>query len=346
MHLISYANLFPDQAAAETRSITVRGHAGLPDGEYGLFEAYCPDPDCDCRRVMINVVRRNRLRRGYVATISYGFDRDGEMPGPFLDSLNPQSRYAGKLLEIVKRMLETDADYVARLESHYRQVKQAGTNVTGPVRRGDTKHRPDARARKGDRGGNMDIWTDKWDERRVHGRTVVVMRRIAQDLLQLGEDDAALYAYAVKHRLTVNEAVYYLNAYEFGGDTGLHAIRNPDIIPAGVAQRAVKTIASMLDAHFQGRMPYRITDEGTAIGLYEIQERQSGDKYLFRICQFRLTLADNHWHFYWMRKFDAWWPYDPPETGRKFTLRARVHRCWKTSMGVSGADRITKSWNH
>jgi len=27
-----------------------------------------------------------------------------------------------------------------------------------------------------------------------------------------------------------------------------------------------------------------------------------------------------------MRKFDAWWPYVLPETGRKFTLRARMQQ--------------------
>ena len=52
----------------------------------------------------------------------------------------------------------------------------------------------------------------------------------------------------------------------------------------------------------------------------------SGESFLFAICQLRLTLADNHWHLYWMRKFDAWWPYSLPLTGRKFTLRARMQQ--------------------
>jgi hypothetical protein len=79
----------------------------------------------------------------------------------------------------------------------------------------------------------------------------------------------------------------------------------------------------MLDAHFKGRLSYRITDGGTAIGLYQIQQRKSGEEYLFEICQFRLTRETNQWHLYWLRKFEAWWPYSPPEMGRKFTLEAR-----------------------
>ena len=82
----------------------------------------------------------------------------------------------------------------------------------------------------------------------------------------------------------------------------------------------------MLDAHFEGLIQYRLTDEGTGVGVYHIQERTNGDRYLFPICQLRLTLATGQWHLYWMRKFDAWWPYVLPETGPTFTLRARMQQ--------------------
>jgi len=28
---------------------------GIPDGEYGFVELYCDEPDCDCRRVVIDI---------------------------------------------------------------------------------------------------------------------------------------------------------------------------------------------------------------------------------------------------------------------------------------------------
>ena len=96
---------------------------------------------------------------------------------------------------------------------------------------------------------------------------------------------------------------------------------------------AIKAIAKMLDQHFEGQVPYRLTDEGTGIGLYEIQERQNGDRYLFPVCQFRLTLASRQWHLYWMRKFDAWWPYSLPERGRKHTLNARIRQVLEDEWG-------------
>ena len=105
------------------------------------------------------------------------------------------------------------------------------------------------------------------------------------------------------------------------------------IILPDVARRAIETIAETMDVHFEGRLPYRLTDEGTAIVLYEIQQRRSGDKCLFSICQLRLTLATRQWHLYWMRKFNAWWPYPLPEKGRKQTLRARIQQVLEDEWG-------------
>ena len=80
-------------------------------------------------------------------------------------------------------------------------------------------------------------------------------------------------------------------------------------------------------------MAYRITDEGTAIGVHEIRTRSNGEKYLFAICQLRVTLAGNQWHLYWMREFDAWWPYSLPEKGAQFTLKARLQQVLKDQDG-------------
>jgi hypothetical protein len=168
---------------------------------------------------------------------------------------------------------------------------------------------------------------EEWNQEKAERRDLETMRRIAQDALEFGDDAGALERYAIEHLLTVNEIVYYLNAYEYGREEGLQAIRAPDIIPPDTARKAIKTIAEMLESHFEGRLPYRLTDEGTALGLYEIQQRwQTREKYLFPVAQFRLTVASNHWHLYWMRQFDAWWPYSPPQKGRKFTLRARAQQ--------------------
>ena len=130
MYLTPFVSIFREQGLKETRVITIRHYPGLPDDDYALIEAYCTDPECDCRRVMLNVVSQ-RLPGTQLASISFGFDRHDEMAGPFLDPLNPRSHFADALLALVADILN-DPAYVARLESHYHQFKRAITDPKDP----------------------------------------------------------------------------------------------------------------------------------------------------------------------------------------------------------------------
>jgi hypothetical protein len=133
MYLIPFAMLFPEIARNETRSITPMRQPGIPQDDYGLLESYCPDPTCDCQRVMLNVVSRRQQRQ--VATISYGFDRADKDAGPYLDPLNPQGPHAKALLNLVAAHLEADTAYVLRLKAHYAIVKAAAANPNHPVQK-------------------------------------------------------------------------------------------------------------------------------------------------------------------------------------------------------------------
>ena len=73
MSMAPFHTRFRDLAAHETRSVTVRGTPGLPDGEYGFIEFYCDDPGCDCRRVVINVMCSTTGPRIW-ASINYGWE--------------------------------------------------------------------------------------------------------------------------------------------------------------------------------------------------------------------------------------------------------------------------------
>lgn len=135
MHLVPFLAVDPDLATRETRVMhTLVPQGKLPVGAYGLLEFYCPDPGCDCRRVMLNVVEEKRPDR-FLASISYGFDRDEEMAGPFLDPLNPQRLFAKELLQLVEETVLSDPRYVARLERHYNLVKQAASDPNHPAYR-------------------------------------------------------------------------------------------------------------------------------------------------------------------------------------------------------------------
>lgn len=133
MHLIPFYVVDTKLAARETRVLNmIVTQKELPAGSYGLLEFFCPDPACDCQRVMLNIVEEKQPTH-FLAAISYGFDREEEDAGPFLDPLNPQSPYAEELLRLVEGVVLSDARYVARLERHYHLVKQAASDPSHPA---------------------------------------------------------------------------------------------------------------------------------------------------------------------------------------------------------------------
>jgi hypothetical protein len=128
MYLIPFDHLFPEIGHKETRSLTL---IGLPGSRYNLYESYCPDPKCDCQRVMLNIVSRSEQKQ--VATISYGFDCSAKSAGPYLDMFNPQSPYAEAILAVIAEHLEADHAYVLRLKAHYALIKAVAADPNHPV---------------------------------------------------------------------------------------------------------------------------------------------------------------------------------------------------------------------
>ena len=126
---------FPEVGARETRLVTVPQRQDLPDWEYGFVELYCDEPDCDCRRVMINVLRPETGWSKVWATISYGWETldfyrqwGGSDPvpikGPYLDPLNPQTKHSSALLNLFRFLIQSP-DYVARLQQHYQMFRES-----------------------------------------------------------------------------------------------------------------------------------------------------------------------------------------------------------------------------
>ena len=94
-------------AARETRSVTITDRDDLPNGECGFIEFYCDEPHCDCRRVMV-VVLRPETGWKFWAAINYGWESvefcrrwagtppsdDSPWQGPVLDPLTEQTAHA------------------------------------------------------------------------------------------------------------------------------------------------------------------------------------------------------------------------------------------------------------
>lgn len=139
MPMTPFVTRFPELGARETRALLVSGRKELPDGNYGFLELYCDEPGCDCRRVMIDVLREDTEDKIW-ATLNYGWesvefyrrwgrcssDRAARaLQGPELDPLNPQTQYSRVLLESFRIFLLQSPDYVQRLKHHYQMFRDA-----------------------------------------------------------------------------------------------------------------------------------------------------------------------------------------------------------------------------
>ena len=141
MAMIPFMQRFPEVGARETRCVTVPQRQSLPQGEYGFIELYCDEPGCDCRRVMIDVLRPETGGSKVWATISYGWESldfyrqwDGggsdpvQIKGPYLDPLNPQTKYSSALLDLFRFLIQSP-EYVARLQRHYQMFRESVDGV-------------------------------------------------------------------------------------------------------------------------------------------------------------------------------------------------------------------------
>jgi len=121
MAMTPFYTRFRDLAFQEMRAATVQGRSDIPDDEYGFLELYCDEPDCDWRRVVINVISQTGGPKVW-ATINYGWESPEfyvrwagyaaaaqDMAGAVLDPLNPQTRYSSARLRLFEFVLEDEA---------------------------------------------------------------------------------------------------------------------------------------------------------------------------------------------------------------------------------------------
>src|SRR5437879_3015729 len=114
--MIPFHSLCPEVAQREVRCVHlgvvpgVTPTSGLSAGEYAFLEFYCPDLDCDCRRVFLQVIARHRQDK-ILASINYGWEKESfyrkrmswdpdaprEIVRGSLDPINQQSEHAEAL---------------------------------------------------------------------------------------------------------------------------------------------------------------------------------------------------------------------------------------------------------
>lgn len=131
--------LLPEIASKETSIITIEDVEGIEKGDYGLYEMYCSDKGCDCRRVFLNVMNIKTMKS--IAVIAYGweskkfyskwFGSEDDINNPEVNEMcgfsfasMPQSKYAGVMMEIIKDCIEGNKEFKDKTKRHYKAFKQ------------------------------------------------------------------------------------------------------------------------------------------------------------------------------------------------------------------------------
>jgi hypothetical protein len=133
MHFIPAGEVIGE--AHQVRSVTITQSPQLPDGEYSFIDMYCPDPDCDCRKTMIQVL----LNEKPVSLINYGWEsaefyrkwmgiraEDHSFPplhGATIDLNSPNLVSQEGILGLFHALL--DDMWIQKFKKHYREVKSA-----------------------------------------------------------------------------------------------------------------------------------------------------------------------------------------------------------------------------
>ena len=115
--------------------MSIKHSPQLPDGEYGFIDTYCCDPECDCRKTMIQVMHNGKL----VSVINYRWKsaafyekwmgssaKDHMMPsmnGPSIDITSPDLVSREGVLALFDALLNDI--WRGKFKKHYKEVKSA-----------------------------------------------------------------------------------------------------------------------------------------------------------------------------------------------------------------------------
>ena len=139
----AFHEMFPEIGKSETRSVILQSRdpqwqgqgSSLQAGEYAFFEMYCSDPDCDCRRVVLQVASEHGPEalawigwswesRAYFRNRGLTEEEIDVAKGPALEEISPRTEQAEELIGLASESLLRDRRYVKQLKRHYAMFKQ------------------------------------------------------------------------------------------------------------------------------------------------------------------------------------------------------------------------------
>lgn len=112
------------------RAFILKEVPDIPDDTYQLQEWYCPNPDCACQEVLLQVLAFASKR--FVASFRVSLN-PALLPTPQLDPSEDTVPFAQALGLQIAEDLQTDPAYVFRLRSHYNLVKAVAADPHHPA---------------------------------------------------------------------------------------------------------------------------------------------------------------------------------------------------------------------
>jgi len=135
MPFTPFADICPQIARRETRSLEITGGPKIPGSTYTFYVNYCDNPYCDCKCVVIEVESQSSPAN-ILAVLTYGWETADFYAELLLDELHTipesgvqvnsdgkRSRHADVLRDIFEDYISNNPDYVTVLQSHYDAVK-------------------------------------------------------------------------------------------------------------------------------------------------------------------------------------------------------------------------------
>jgi hypothetical protein len=160
MRLIPFIDVAGQRAFEELQTVFVPAGGAVPSGPYAFLEHYCVDAACDCQRVIVSAIRHGDPQT-VLATLSYEWEQAGSERGDpshttrdhafaivTLEPSAPQSTHAPAILELFRRVVSSEPDYVERLRRHYaeaRSPRRAGPESSEAVESREPEPAPHGR---------------------------------------------------------------------------------------------------------------------------------------------------------------------------------------------------------
>jgi len=121
--------------AHQVRTVSIVQSPQLPGGEYSFIDMYCADPECDCRKTMIQVMHNGKP----VSVINFGWESDSyyenwmggsaednpmpQMHGASIDITSPDLVSRKGILSLFNALLNDM--WIAKFKQHYDKMKLA-----------------------------------------------------------------------------------------------------------------------------------------------------------------------------------------------------------------------------